>query len=725
MVVADRDRPVRSFVIAAIVVAACSAREDASSQVVDLGGGDAARAWQIVFVGDGYRADELPEFRERVAGYVAALRAHDAGFVAMAPEAFHFWRVDVSGDGWYLGTWLDRTDSCERPWIYAESALVRDAAARAPVTADVIVMVAHDVDGRANAGAITHVSDRDPWQVVEHELSHVLFHLGDEYSEFMWCSERAPRSEADVLATPNVTLLDDPAKWASASDAIASGGGRWPCAYHPTSSCTMLDPLAGHYCSVCEAAVRETIAARMCDDDGRVPRVAFVGAPPSVVNVTRSGQTLAVEAAAFDESDITGFRFLVDDAIAAQSSLPWAELAVDTWAPGPHTIAIEAVDGEQHVGTSARYALDIVDAVRLAPSVGQLTANADADGWVQTSLRASPPGGLVSFAFDGRTKTVSIDGPPAADGTVPIEMWLPARAAGTSALEVTAFTARGASSSAVRVDVTTIEPTAALPAIEAVRVNGTDLASFAVVAPKLDIDVSVRSCAPLARVAVAAPDGTPIGAVSVEPIHSCVYVVRVTTSPVAGTLSITATDRYGRKGTSTVAVAAVQDVAAWGFAPSRDGDIVALARPASIAFGQPSAIISSGTVAVDGTPAPAFPMTRPDGARGALLAATDLPGPLRDGEPVDLRVTVVGWHDGLVATTAEVPVLVDAIAPRLRVSRYTREGEPLTVDATDGGGDVDVEVTGDLIRAVDHAGNVTERTVTPIVFPHDRAGCPR
>ena len=85
------------------------------------------------------------------------------------------------------------------------------AARNAVPNADIIVLIAHSIDGRANAGV--HMSDRESWHVLEHELSHALFRLADEYPEFQWFSARTPRDEAELLATPNVTTLDDDAKW--------------------------------------------------------------------------------------------------------------------------------------------------------------------------------------------------------------------------------------------------------------------------------------------------------------------------------------------------------------------------------------------------------------------------------------------------------------------------------------------------------------------------------
>ena len=59
-------------------------------------------------------------------------------------------------------------------------------------------------------------------------------------------------------------------------------------------------------------------------------------------------------------------------------------------------------------------------------------------------------------------------------------------------------------------------------------------------------------------------------------------------------------------------------------------------------------------------------------------------------------------------------------------NRFVREGDPLTTDARDGTSvTIETSTRGPetVVRAIDAAGNITERAVLPVVFPHDRRGC--
>lgn len=686
----------------------------------DVGGGDAPRAWHIVFVGDGYAPGELPGYRAFVDGVVDALVDHDGGFVAMAPEAFRFARVDAVGPGWELGTHLDASDSCGEPFIVADGALVARAAANAVAAPEVVVVVAHELAGRANAFGDVHVSDRDDWHVVEHELSHALFHLGDEYTELAWCSARAP-DDAELLATANVTASGDDAKWGGAVAGSLAGGARWPCLHHPTAACTMNDAEAGAYCPVCAAAVRETIAARLCRDDGAAPRVVLVD-PPAAIGVGASGMTLALEAAAFDEGAIAEYRLVVDGGVVSAGPMPWADVAIDSLVPGAHVLAAEAVDVAGHVGASPPYALTITHTAGLAPRVSAITASGDADGWIRVTVEATPLGGTIAVSVGAEPVVAPIL-------TGPFDVWVPARGTGGATVTAIARTAAGAPSPPRTATVVVAAPTAAPPTIDAITIAGADLAALAAVGPVVDVDTQITSCAPLDRIDVLDGAGAPISSTNVVARHACTLAVPVTLSPIAGPATLVLHDRFGRTATRALTLPPLADPAACGIAPALDAPTIAIAHPGELALAAPGTTVAASTVSLAGAVIPAFPATRADGTRGLLLAAGDISGAPRDGVPTDLRVTVVAacGATGLLATTSIVPAIVDAVAPTLRVHRYIRAGEAPAIDAHDGSAvTLDEAVDGDqlVVRATDAAGNITQRTATLVTFPNDRAGCP-
>jgi hypothetical protein len=484
----------------------------------------------------------------------------------------------------------------------------------------------------------------------------------------------------------------------------------------------MLDPSAGGYCAVCAASIEETIAARLCGDDARAPRVALEPLPPAI-HVARSGQRLELDAIAFDEGEISRYRFLVDGVAVAGSELPFADISLDTLAPGHHAITAQAIDAAGWIGESVARRVDVVRHVVLEASVVALSAIPGADGWVQVSATATPVGGTLSLGL-GASQTVV----PIVSGD-PLVAWVPAGVTGQVALSAIAFTASGVASSPRVVHVDVPAATRPAPLVESVHVANIDLAALGAIGPQLDLDVTVRSCTPLARLDVSTLDGKVLASATVTPVHACLHSVRVAISSITGPIEIAVTDRGGRAGRREVVVPPLIDpVSACGIDPRIDDPVVGLARPASLALGQAGTTIVTAGAGVDGAAVVMLFATRPDGTRGGLVAARDFPGPPRDGVAGALRVTVVAaCNAGLVAATSEVPVAVDAVAPRLRASRFMRAGESPAIAATDGSGAATIETVTDaaslVIRAIDATGNVAQRTITPVTFPHERAGC--
>ena len=242
------------------------------------------QAYTICFVNDGYQ--DIEPYYADVDNYIDGLVHNSEGFVAMAPELFSFVRVDlvsataqVNDDNRFdtaLGTHLrDDVLLCSVPVIGADDRRI-ELARQSCGEADAIVVVAKNSDGRAlTEGSVVLISSDDDWKVLQHELGHALFGLGDEYTEFAWCSERAVIDPYDMLPKPNVGFADE-AKWRSIVDTRVAGGGHWPCYSHPTSSCAMLESGETSFCPVCRAHIQEALDGKTCSPDTHAPRMAWI-----------------------------------------------------------------------------------------------------------------------------------------------------------------------------------------------------------------------------------------------------------------------------------------------------------------------------------------------------------------------------------------------------------------------------------------------------------------
>lgn len=295
------------------------------------------QAFTICFVNDGY--EDIEPYHDDVDEYIEGLVGNAEGFVAMAPELFSFVRVDLVSDtaqtndddryDTALGSHLrDDILLCSVPVIGADArrvALARQSCG----SADAIVVVAKDSEGRALAeGSVVLISSEDDWKVLQHELGHALFGLDDEYTEFEWCSERAPSDPYEMLPKPNVDFAQTP-KWRFIVDSFELGGGHWLCLGHPTSTCAMLDSSETSFCPVCQAHIQEALDGKKCSPDTYAPRMIWVSTTPRTSGANRF---LDVFVAAHDETDLGDYRFLIDGEIVHEGTPK--EASWGTAAPG-------------------------------------------------------------------------------------------------------------------------------------------------------------------------------------------------------------------------------------------------------------------------------------------------------------------------------------------------------------------------------------------------------
>lgn len=250
--------------------------------------GDPARQLDIVFLAEGYTAEEMPEFLED------ARRMRDY-FLTVAPfselgEQIAFWAVespssgsgiDIPGNHVYINTSFNSsfyTFDSDRYLTTPDTWIVRDAAANAPYDHIIILNNSKKYGG---GGFYNHYCqstvDHGVSEIVAiHEFGHAFGGLADEYVggvnyDGFYNLEQEPWE-------PNITTnVDFGSKWKSLiGDTIPvptprdstyrevvgmfEGGGYMAKGiFSPVMNCRMKDNSATGFCPVCEEALRQKI----------------------------------------------------------------------------------------------------------------------------------------------------------------------------------------------------------------------------------------------------------------------------------------------------------------------------------------------------------------------------------------------------------------------------------------------------------------------------------
>ncbi|MFO0624890.1 MAG: M64 family metallopeptidase [Polyangiales bacterium] len=270
----------------------------------DLRQRDPAYAVDLVFLPEGYAADELDDFHARVSSLLRELEADPGSILGRDPARFNRHIVDLVapqglsvGDG-ALDTPLrgclgrDAITPAGTPLLTVSADLARFAARAHVPAADVVVVLMNHRGGRANAPLVRGfevdlglvlLGRQHGGHVLDHELGHALVHLGDEYIDGGDCwgeggaapgLARAPGDWWNDLAeSPNLTLDPTGARWSSVLRGAQPGGARYArCVYHPTASCRMGDDSARPFCPVCDDAIERALRDVRGGVDNRAPR---------------------------------------------------------------------------------------------------------------------------------------------------------------------------------------------------------------------------------------------------------------------------------------------------------------------------------------------------------------------------------------------------------------------------------------------------------------------
>jgi hypothetical protein len=295
--------------------------------------GDPREKWNLVVLGDGYRANQIASFRRHVKDFAATLQATPP-FDALWP-AINVYRINVTstdsgaddpkdpkecgGTGAKRTTYFDAT-FCS-PWgdKYLARLLTVDSAFalaiakdRVPRTHQVLVIVNSKKYGGSGVGGVA-VCSKDPqgFRVAIHEIGHSAFHLADEYDD-----PDLP-TPAREPPEPNITIKATRAngKWGDlikqrtpvpssrnsprcgnfaaiepfpAGDVGAfEGGGYSACGvFRPAAACRMRHT-DDKFCPACVRVIRKTL------NEFLVKRVDLIKKGNEWVAKTRSGVVIA------------------------------------------------------------------------------------------------------------------------------------------------------------------------------------------------------------------------------------------------------------------------------------------------------------------------------------------------------------------------------------------------------------------------------------------------
>jgi IgA peptidase M64 len=263
--------------------------------------GDPRRRWNLVVLGDGYRADQLADFHRDVNGFAETLQATPP-FDEMW-SAINVYRIDVTspdsgaddptdcgGTGANPTTYFNAT-FCSR-WgtqrldrlLTVDSRKAKSIAKnRLPQTHQVLVIVNSRKYGGSGGRVAVCSMAPEAFSVAIHEIGHSAFHLADEYDEpdlvaptgepmqanITISAIRANRKWGDLIraSTPvpssrNPRCGSFPAITAVSARAVGAfeGAGHSGCGvFRPAASCRMRT-LNDRFCPVCERAIRRTLA---------------------------------------------------------------------------------------------------------------------------------------------------------------------------------------------------------------------------------------------------------------------------------------------------------------------------------------------------------------------------------------------------------------------------------------------------------------------------------
>ena len=225
-----------------------------------INNGSPSARWNLVIIGDGYKASELAQFHTNANDVVNSMFAtqpfNDPGGLFTAPlaNAINVYRIDVSstdsgaddpvacgGTGAMPATYFDSRfcNSGTRRLLVCNSAnVIAAVSAAVPQWHAILVLVNSTVYGGGGGAVATSSLAPGALEVALHELGHSAFGLADEYEYYLGCGVDVSNNNhpAGEPGEPNVTATLSPLKWAS----FVTGGAAIPTSTN--ANCAVCDP---------------------------------------------------------------------------------------------------------------------------------------------------------------------------------------------------------------------------------------------------------------------------------------------------------------------------------------------------------------------------------------------------------------------------------------------------------------------------------------------------
>ncbi len=208
-----------------------------------LDNGPDSDRYNIVVLGDGYRAAELAKYAGDVQTFIATFSATPPYDKLSSGINFH--RVDVQstdsgaddpatcgGPGTVVNTYFDATfcgDGRIRRLLTCNASVAKSTASSlVPAVHMVMVIVNTDEYGGSGGSVATFSTNSSAVEIGLHEMGHTAFGFADEYEYYSGCGSGETGHDqysGGEPVEPNVTANADPAtiKWASVLTAASDG----------------------------------------------------------------------------------------------------------------------------------------------------------------------------------------------------------------------------------------------------------------------------------------------------------------------------------------------------------------------------------------------------------------------------------------------------------------------------------------------------------------------
>jgi hypothetical protein len=202
-----------------------------TTRIVDHG--PPGERWNLVVLGDGYRANQMAKYAQDAARFCTTLQATPP--FDSVWSGINLYRVDVTstdsgaddptgcgGPGTTARTYFDASfcnNGARRLLLVDQGTAITVADQQVPQWHSIVVIVNSTVYGGSGGAVATYSLAPDAEEIALHELGHSAFGLADEYESYLGCGvdtdrDRHPDQEP---AEPNVTVNTDRAtlKWRS------------------------------------------------------------------------------------------------------------------------------------------------------------------------------------------------------------------------------------------------------------------------------------------------------------------------------------------------------------------------------------------------------------------------------------------------------------------------------------------------------------------------------